>query len=165
MFAVAILAKKIPRMNVVDAEGIIIFPSAVYFPLPLATIVNMRVELVRNNLLQLSVSQHVVAELRLVATLREALKWHAIYKAWCNLRAAQGVLMPPSLTTQELWISDRRCQMKLELSRRNPRPLRVRRHSLALRLTCARRWLWLRAAGVGGQRSPTIIGRSRDGSG
>ena len=50
MFSLAILAKKIPRMNVVDAEGLILFPSAIYFPLSLATIVNMRVELLRTNL-------------------------------------------------------------------------------------------------------------------
>ena len=74
MFAVAMLAKKIPRMNIVDAEGLILFPSAVYFPLPLATIVNMRAELVRSNLLQLGVSQQAVTDLRLVGSLREALK-------------------------------------------------------------------------------------------
>ena len=45
MFSLAILAKKIPRMNVVDAQGLILFPSAVYFPLSLATLLTMRVEL------------------------------------------------------------------------------------------------------------------------
>ena len=85
MFSLALLAKKIPRMEIVDSEGLILFPSAVYFPLSLATIANMRAELLRTNLLQLGVTQQVVTDLRLVASLRESLKWHAIYKAWCNL--------------------------------------------------------------------------------
>ena len=112
MFALAILARKIPRMNVVDAHGLILFPSAVYFPLSLATLLTMRVELLRSNLLQLGVAQQVVTDLRLVASLRESLKWHVIYKAWCNLRVAQAVLQQPPSPTQALALRPERPELE-----------------------------------------------------
>ena len=38
MFKLATISKMVPRMHIVDGEGLVLFPSAAYFPLSLATV-------------------------------------------------------------------------------------------------------------------------------
>ena len=49
MFKVAPLAKMVPRMNIVDGEGLVLFPSAKLFGLSLAEVAAMKAETVKQS--------------------------------------------------------------------------------------------------------------------
>ena len=84
MFNLATISKMVPRMHIVDGEGLVLFPSAAYVPLSLATVCLMRAEGVRSALLNGGMSAPLVADLKTVGPMREALKWLVLSQAWDN---------------------------------------------------------------------------------